>query len=369
MVDEQSLRAYVRLRLSAGIGPITFRRLVDAFGDVQSILSNVNRWRQVDGVGPKAVAAVGAVTDDQVQEEIELARQSGASIVCPADDEYPKALKTIYDYPPLLYVRGKLLQADATAIGVVGARHCTHYGMEQAERFAQLLARAGFTIVSGGARGIDTAAHRGALTGGGRTIAVMGCGLAYTYPPENRGLFEEIISSGRGAVVSELPMRTAVLAGNFPTRNRIISGMSIGLLVVEAARKSGSLITASVAGEQGRAIFAVPGRVDSPTSQGVNELIRTGATLVQNLDDILEELPEVGKKLGPEIPPAPLWRPVLEGDEKVLIDHLTVDGIGLDELVNRVSMPAGRVLSAMTMLVIKGLVAQSAGNVFRLKKG
>jgi DNA processing protein len=246
----------------------------------------------------------------------------------------------------------------------------------------------------GGARGIDAAAHRGALEVGGRTIAVMGCGLCQTYPPENAKLFEQIVAGGstepggmplpvrgeghvpapgHGAVISELPMRTAVLPGNFPTRNRIISGLSLGVLVVEAARHSGSLHTATDAGEQGRSVFAIPGRVDSPTSQGANELIRNGATLVQDLDDILRELGPVGEKMRAEessLGQGSLFAPPtgLTATESALAAALAEGPLNLDDLLHRTGLDTGKAASAMTMLVLKGVVAQRPGNAFELKR-
>ena len=196
----------------------------------------------------------------------------------------------------------------------------------------------------------------------------MGCGLAQTYPPENDKLFGQITSDGRGAIVSELPMRTAVLAGSFPTRNRIISGLSLGVVIVEAARRSGSLITARLAGEQGRAVFAVPGRVDSPSSQGANELIRVGATLVQNLDDILQELGEVGARMAPEAPDGQALPQTLDATERKLAGLLSEGPLTLDELAERSGLDSGRVASTMTMLVLKGAVVQRPGNVFDRKR-
>jgi DNA processing protein len=421
-MENDRLKAYVRLRLAEGVGPILFRRLVDAFGDVQAVRdAGHGAWRGVEGIGPQTADAIAAVSDEQVEEELALARQYGAAIICLDDPAYPAALKTIHDPPPVLYVRGQLEPADALALAIVGARRCTHYGMEQSQRFGGLLGRAGFTVVSGGARGIDAAAHRGALEVGGRTIAVMGCGLCQTYPPENVKLFEQIIGDGsislatsdaagpfaggpdamplpardeghvptpgHGAVISELPMRTAVLPGNFPTRNRIISGLSLGVLVVEAARHSGSLHTAGDAGEQGRAVFALPGRVDSPTSQGANELIRNGATLVQDLDDILGELGPVGEKMRsdeaapggvgraylPDGSPdgqAPLFAAPtgLTATEAALATALADGPLNLDDLLRRTGLETGKAASAMTMLVLKGVVAQRPGNAFELKR-
>ena len=370
MIDTGRLRAYLRLHLADGVGAVTFKRLVENFGDVETAAKARGQWQRVEGIGPKTAEAMEAVTDTQIDDELKAAEQVGADIIVLEDERYPAALAAIHDPPPLLYVRGRLEKADALAFGVVGSRHCTYYGLEQAERFAQLLGRAGFTIVSGGARGIDSAAHRGALTAGGRTIAIMGCGLTEMYPRENEKLFEQIVREDRGAIISELPMRTAVLGGNFPTRNRIISGLSLGVLIVEAARKSGSLLTAREAAEQGREVFAVPGRVDSPLSQGANELIRNGAILAQDLDDILEHLGDVGAKMVAEEPAGRESLPRgLDETESLLVGALRQGPMSLDELVRTTGgIDSGKTASAVTMLVLKGLVVQQPGNVFALKK-
>ena len=197
------LSACLRLHLAAGVGAVTFRRLREAFGSAEAALqAGPGAWRGVEGVGPKTAAAIAAVTEQDVQDELARAAEKDVQVLCLDDDAYPAALKTIYDPPAVLYVRGELTPADATAMAIVGARRCTHYGLEQAERFGQLLGRAGFTVVSGGARGIDAAAHRGALAAGGRTLAVMGCGLSGVYPRENARLLEGIVAEGRGALVS-----------------------------------------------------------------------------------------------------------------------------------------------------------------------
>ena len=375
------LRAAVRLHLADGVGPVVYRRLVEAFGDAEAVFAAAPpHWRRVKGVGEKIAADIAAVTDRHVDEELALADEHGVTILVPSDERFPAALKTIYDCPALLYVRGSLEPADAIAVGLVGSRNCTHYGMEQAERFGELLARAGFTVVSGGARGIDTAGHRGALAAGGRTIAVMGCGLRATYPRENAELFDRIAADGRGAIVSEQPMRTDIRAGNFHSRNRIISGLSLGVLVVEAARRSGALITARQAAEQGRDVFALPGRADSPMSAGTNSLIRDGAILATSLDDILEHLGEVGRQMG--LPPAdphaagqtdpetgaPKLPPGLDETETSLLTALTGGAMNLDELVRHTELPSGQVAAAMTMLVLKGAVTQQPGNIFARKR-
>lgn len=368
MTSTERVRAYLRLHLADGVGAVTFKRLVEAFGDVaEACGASAGMLQRVKGVGEKTAAAIAAVGDEQIDAELAAATEARASIVCLEDDAYPPQLRNIHDPPAVLYVRGELRKSDAVSIGVVGSRNCTHYGLEQAERFAQLLSRAGFVVISGGARGIDTAAHRGTLTAGGRTIAVMGCGLCHPYPPENAPLYEQIVAAG-GAVISELPMRTAVLAGNFPTRNRIISGMSLGVLVVEAARRSGALLTAKEADEQGRPVFAVPGRVDSPLSQGTNELIRNGVTLVQDLDDILEQLGEVGRAMAPAEEPAPPAPASMDDAEKRCWEALEAGPLGLDELVRTTGLTGGKATAAMTMLVLKGAVSQQPGNIFARKK-
>ena len=371
--DQQRVRAYLRLHLADGIGAVTFRTLVETFGGVVAAAeAGPGRWRQVEGVGPKKVQALGEVTDELIDQEIAALAAGGATVLCLEDEAYPAALKTIHDPPPVLYVLGEMRATDAVAMGIVGSRRCTHYGAEQAERFGQLLGRAGFTVVSGGARGIDTAAHRGALAAGGRTVAVMGCGLGTFYPPENADLFRRIIDENAGAIVSEIPMGRGVESRNFPKRNRIISGLSLGVLIVEAAKRSGSLITAREANEQGRTVFALPGRVDSPLSFGTNSLIRDGVSLVQNLDDILDQLGEVGVKMViEEAPEAPIPAG-LDDAEQRLVAALGEGERSLDELVRATEIPSGAAASAMTMLVLKGLVVQRPGNVFarkRRKKG
>jgi len=371
MDDQNRLRAYLRLHLAEGVGAVLFSRLVEAFGDAQrAAAAGRGELRRVEGVGAKTAASIADVTDDRIDAELAEADEHGVSILTREDASYPPGLKGIYDPPPVLYVRGRLERTDAVAMGVVGARRCTYYGLEQSERFGQLLGRAGLTVVSGGARGIDAAAHRGSLLGGGRTLAVMGCGLARMYPPDNQKLFDQIVAEDRGAIVSELPMTTEVKGTNFPRRNRIISGLSLGVLIVEAARRSGSLITARLAAEQGRGVFALPGRVDSPLSQGANELIRDGAILVQDLDDILEHLDEVGRALGVEEfeSPAPAAPPEgLSDREQKLLGVLADGGLTLDELVRRSGVSSGPAASAMTMLVLKGVVVQREGNVFHRK--
>jgi DNA processing protein len=276
--------------------------------------------------------------------------------------DYPPGLKAIDDPPIVLYVKGDLRETDAVAIGIVGSRRCTFYGRSQAERLGSILAARGVTVVSGMARGIDSAAHRGALGAGGRTLAVMGNGLSSVYPPENRDLFEKI--SANGAAISEFPMDMAPLPGNFPRRNRLISGLSLGVVVVEAALDSGSLITARLALEQGREVFAVPGKAGSPTSRGTHSLIRDGAKLVEDVDDILDEFEGLGKALGIEKPAGAPARDLSDSEMRIFESLSPDEPENIEDLIEKCGLQAGEVSGLLVQMELKGLVKCLPGKSF-----
>ncbi|MCB1089619.1 MAG: DNA-processing protein DprA, partial [Verrucomicrobiae bacterium] len=282
--------AYLALNLLPRVGPIRVRRLLEALETPERILTaTASELRAVPGIGAEMADAI-RTWEDQIDlaEELRRIAAHGIELLTIEDERYPAALREIHDPPHLLYMKGTLTPRDRHAIAVVGSRRVTHYGRESARRLSFQLAHAGVTVVSGLARGIDTAAHEAALAANGRTIAVLGSGIGNLYPPENAALAERIAASG--ALLSEFPVLYVPDRQSFPLRNRIVSGMSQGILVVEAPARSGSLITANQAMEQGRTVYAVPGPIDRPSSEGCNRLIQDGAKLVIDSRDILEEL-------------------------------------------------------------------------------
>ena len=375
-----ALRHWLQLGLTDGIGPILTSRLIEAAGSAQAACqADAALLRSVEDIGPaKSQQIHQALRDAAGQVEAELARASaaGVSLVCLEDDAYPAMLKTISDPPTVLWVRGHFEARDLNAMAIVGSRRCTHYGREQAERFGGLLAQAGFTIVSGGARGIDSAAHRGALAlPSGRTLVVMGCGVDIDYPPENHALFDQIAE--RGAVISEFPLSSAPLRENFPRRNRIISGLSRGVLVVEADAMSGALITARLACDShNRPVFAIPGRIDQPMSAGPHGLIRDGAVLVMGLEDILNNLgplpaettvaaaaPAADSPVGAD-GPAAAGPVALDARQQRIVDEVGADPTPLDTIIARTDLPAEVVLQDLTLLTLRGVLKRVEGQVY-----
>ncbi len=363
--NTDSLSDALRLAMLPGVGPRLRRALLDHFGtSAAALAAPESHLRDVPGIGATLSRRIAAARDTlDPDAEIELAAEHGIRIVADADPDYPRLLRELPDPPGILFIRGELRPADEMAIAMVGARHATHYGRTTAEKLAGSLARAGLTIVSGLARGIDAASHRGALAVGGRTIAVLGSGILNVYPPEHRDLADEVAASG--ALLSEAPLRAAPMSGTFPQRNRLISGLSLGTIVVEAASRSGSLITARHAMEQGREVFAVPGRVDSRTARGCHRLIRDGARLVETADDVLEEL-------GPLVAPTSdsegraIHHPAelqLNDVERLVLDAVRKDPTPIDELLAQLDMPTSQVLATLSVLEMRRLVRRGGGGV------
>jgi len=362
-VSETELLGALRLNLTRGLGPIAQTRLRNRFGSLGRIFQATREeLLQVEGIGPKLATAILKRRDPHdALEELAACRERGVSLILIDDPQYPDLLREIPDPPQLLYVKGELTSPDRLSVGIVGSRRCTLYGRRQAERFARELASMGITIVSGLARGIDACAHRGAMEAEGRTLAVLGSGVEQIYPPEHETLAEEVIA--HGALVSESCLRQAPVPGLFPQRNRIISGLCQGVLIVEASRNSGALHTARHACEQGRDVFVVPGRLDSLASEGCHDLIRDGAQLVRHVDDILETL-------GPLTQPtlAPGGQTVLtprelnlNEQERSLLDLIPLEPGTVDEVLRASELDDARVLSTLTVLEMKRLIRRLPG--------
>jgi len=352
--------ALVSLSMVLDIGSIRLAKLLEAFGTPQDILKvSKTQLMQVEGVGEKIAVKIYALKREDLDKELALAKKLNVAIITIDDAGYPEILKNIPGAPLVLYIKGKLQPEDNKAIAIVGSRRASLYGLTHAEKLSYDLAKKNYTIVSGMARGIDTSAHRGALKAGGRTIAVIGSGFNHIYPSENKKLADEIAE--RGAVISELPIDTLPFKQNFPRRNRVISGLSLGTAVVEAARNSGALITADFALEQGREVFALPGKIDSNTSYGTNGLIKQGAKLISCAQDIIEEYE--GVSVGPVPERRILEVPGLDAgsDELKLYRYISYEPIPVDEIAEKTNMDIPRISVILLRLRLKKLVKELPG--------
>ncbi len=357
-------RPLLRLSLIPGLGPRHLQRLVEAFGSAsQACAAPPPELRAVPGFGPELVRAlIGSHDQRQVERELADCRQRGLTIVGRDQPGYPRLLSQISDPPTVLYLRGELQRVDELAVAIVGTRHASPYGRRHAERLGRGLSRVGLTIVSGLARGIDAVAHRAALAVGGRTLAVLANGLANVYPPEHAELADAI--AGQGVVLSEMGLATKPRRGAFPRRNRLISGLAQGVIVIEATERSGALITARHALEQGREVFALPGPVESRSSRGCHQLIRDGAKLVESIEDVLDEL-------------GPLPLPVvtdhgqqvhqvaelqLNEQERQVLQAIHEDLTRIDSIVQRSGLSVHRVLSTLSVLETRHLIRRVSGD-------
>ena len=356
------LEACVALNMIPQMGPVRLRRLLEAFGSAEKILlARTDQLAAIDGITRPLAENIARWQEfSDPSAELKKAAGLGARVITAEDDEYPSALREIHDPPIVLYVRGTITERDRNAVAVVGSRKASHYATECAKKLSFQMAYSGLTVISGLARGIDTAAHQGALAAKGRTIAVIGSGLGRLYPPENAELAERIAASG--AVISEFSVDTAPDRQTFPIRNRIVTGMSFGVLVAEAGANSGALISANMAAEQGRTLYAVPGRIDSPAALGSNRLIQQGAKLVITVDDILDDLPLVFR----EKPDLPAALPVtgLTPEQQKVLEAIGTEETSLDSVISTSGLTAAAVSSTLLALEIRRLVKQLPGKRF-----
>lgn len=367
----ESKEAFVALNMIEGIGPVRVRNLLEEFEDPAAVLkASKLDLLQVNRIGEDVADRVtGWESTVKLKQELKAVEEFGCRIITQVDDEYPELLREIYDPPIVLYVRGEILPHDKNGIGMVGSRRTTHYGIETARKLSYQLAYAGVTVVSGGARGIDTASHQGALSAKGRTIAVLGTGINLVFPPENRDLFERIAESG--AVVSQFPFNRPGDKQSFPIRNRIVAGMTQGSVVVEAALNSGALITTRFANDYGRQVFAVPGRIDSPASKGCHELIKNGAKLCESAEDILDEFEYIFP--ASNRPPSPAESGELPGldltaEEARILDLLKKGSLNVDEVIRQCGLAASKANVVLLGLQMKKLIRQLPGRVYELAR-
>ena len=360
-------QAYLVLNQLPRVGPVRVRKLLEYFETPEAILSaSENDIRRVKGFGGELAAQVHKWEDHtDLQKEERRIQELGVHYLTTNDELYPENLREIYDPPLVLYVWGRLESKDRLALGVVGSRRCTHYGAQSAKKLSYQLAGAGITVLSGLARGVDTAAHEGALAANGRTIAVIGSGLAKLYLTENQSLAAKI-SNGHGAVISEFPIDLPPDKQTFPMRNRIVSGWSSGILVVEAPAWSGSLITANMAAEQGRSVYAVPGPIDKPTSVGCNKLIQGGARLVMDAQDILDDL---GNLFPQQARPAPTSSATvslesISPEERAVYACVGTSETHVEEILANCDLPTPVVSASLMRMELKKLIKQLPGRFY-----
>jgi len=361
---------WLGLRGIPGVGLVLAQRLLQRFGDPAAVFqASFADLVATKGISPAIAQAIRNFRDwDKLEEQLARLRSAGAEMITQDDPRFPVRLKEI-PYPPLyIFIKGTLAPEDGLAMAMVGTRGASYYGLKACRRLAGALAARGITVVSGLARGIDTAAHQGTLEMNGRTLAVLGCGLDVVYPPENRKLYQEIPE--HGALVSEFPLGTPPEARNFPIRNRIISGLALGVVVIEAGVTSGTAITVRYALDQGREVFAVPGPIDSPTSLGPHRLIQEGAKLVQDVEDIIQELTAWKQAPGPLFAPASrvaeAAAPTRPLPEDSLLPLLGSEPMQLEELVQASHLPVKDVLTRLTLLELQGLVKELPGKCYVL---
>src|SRR2546423_724557 len=356
--------ACIALNMLPTMGPVRLRKLLQVFEQPERILAaKRDQLRKVEGVGKEVVDQISNWESTvDLSAELKRIKDFGAAAITQASAGYPRPLREIHAPPIVLYVWGKLEERDQHALGIIGARRTTHYGSESAKKLAYQLAYAGLTVISGLARGIDTACHQGGLAAKGRTIAIIGSGLSTLYPPENAGLADKI-RNGNGAIISEFSMEIEPDRQTFPIRNRIISGWSQGILIVEAGLNSGALITASQAIEQGRSVYAVPGHINAPSAMGSNRLIQQGAKLVMDASDILDDLQILLPESKP-IPAAMRPLPELSESERSVYDAIEASETAIDAIAARCNLPSPTVSSVLLRLELKRLVKQLPGKYF-----
>ena len=362
-------RAMLQLSLIRGLGPALMNRLILRFGTAIEVLAATERRLvQVPGMRRELVGRIQASGRQQdVLVELQLCREHRVGLVTHQAACYPQILSEIHDPPPILYCRGNFQKSDAVAVAIVGTRRPSRYGVQQAKRLATQLAQAGITVVSGLARGIDAAAHRATIQAGGRTLAVVAGGLLQIYPSEHRQLANDVAAGG--VLTSEVALNCKPRRGSFPRRNRIISGLTLGVIVIEAQTRSGALITAAHALDQGREVFAVPGRVDTATSHGCHQLLRDGARLVESVEDVLEELaPWVNP------PPCPNHGSIqrirelkLNEQESAVLGAIDDEATRIEQIVLRTRLPVHRILSTLSVLEMRHLIARLSGDVVTRK--